>query len=202
MAETHHQVSGLDGQFSSFEERHHAQSLVTGVDDSGRKLASSPCGMSESDPAYIGYWSRGEVLIFLDSLLEGERAGIGAFAAIGRSIEQHLADLIFESELAQGAICVLLKKEMIRKGGAHMVGRRREAAPSNPAGGIRSAIAFARSHQARLADMIEDAVLNIFDSRLNAKLMYLLLLHRKQVELLDTVHAGAASGKSRSLSER
>jgi hypothetical protein len=34
--------------------------------------------------------------------------------------------------------------------------------------------------------MIEEAVLNIFDSKLNAKLMYLLLLHRKQVEQLET----------------
>ena len=34
--------------------------------------------------------------------------------------------------------------------------------------------------------MIEGAVLNIFDSRLNAKLLYLLFLHRKQVEQLET----------------
>ena len=39
--------------------------------------------------------------------------------------------------------------------------------------------------------MIEEAVLNIFDSKLNAKLMYLLLLHRKQVELLETLHPNA-----------
>jgi hypothetical protein len=37
--------------------------------------------------------------------------------------------------------------------------------------------------------MMEDAVLNIFDSDLNAKLMYLLLLHRKQVEQLETLLA-------------
>jgi hypothetical protein len=35
--------------------------------------------------------------------------------------------------------------------------------------------------------MIEDAVLNISDSKLNAKLIYLLLLHRKQVEQLETL---------------
>ena len=43
-------------------------------------------------------------------------------------------------------------------------------------------------NQVKLADMIEGAILNIFDSKLNAKLMYLLLLHRKQVELLETLH--------------
>jgi hypothetical protein len=48
-------------------------------------------------------------------------------------------------------------------------------------------IAFASRNQTRLADMIEEAILNIFDSKLNAKLMYLLLLHRKQVEQLETL---------------
>ena len=37
--------------------------------------------------------------------------------------------------------------------------------------------------------MIEEAILNIFDSKLNAKLVYLLLLHRKQVEQLETLLA-------------
>ena len=50
---------------------------------------------------------------------------------------------------------------------------------------LRRLIGSASRNQARLANMIEDAVLNIFNSKLNAKLMYLLLLHRKQVELLE-----------------
>lgn len=170
-------------------------SLQDGVNNGSGKLASSTYGMSDGDPACIGYWSRGEVLRFLQKLLEGERAGIGAFASVGRSIKQHLADLIFESELAQAAICVLLKKEMIRKGGAHMVRRSRAAVASDPGSiVVRNAVAFARAHQAGLADMIENAVVNIFDSKLNAKLMYLLLLHRKQVEFLDTIGPGAANG--------
>ena len=44
--------------------------------------------------------------------------------------------------------------------------------------------------------MIEEAVLNIFDSKLNTKLMYLLLLHRKQVELLETLHPNAPDAAS------
>ena len=55
----------------------------------------------------------------------------------------------------------------------------------NPGCSLHRTIVFARCNQARLSDMIEEAVLNIFDSRLNAKLMYLLLLHRKQVEQLE-----------------
>ena len=47
-------------------------------------------------------------------------------------------------------------------------------------------ITFARRNQIRLSVMIEEAVLNTLNSKLNAKLMYLLLLHRKQVEQLDS----------------
>jgi len=52
---------------------------------------------------------------------------------------------------------------------------------------LQDVIAFASCNQTRVTDMIEEAVLNIFDSKLNAKLMYLLLLHRKQVEQLETL---------------
>ena len=60
------------------------------------KFTSSPCGMSEGDPAYFGYWSKEEVLNFLKELLESERIGVEAFAAIGRAADLHVADLVFE----------------------------------------------------------------------------------------------------------
>jgi hypothetical protein len=151
------------------------------------KFTSSPCGMSEGDPAYFGYWSKEEVLNFLKELLESERIGVEAFAAIGRAADLPVADLVFESELAQGAICVLLKKEIAMRGGTDAVrGKNTTAMPSVKCS-LQRVIAFASCNQTRLADMIEEAVLNVFDSKLNAKLMYLLLLHRKQVEQLETL---------------
>jgi hypothetical protein len=86
------------------------------LDDTIQKFASSPCGMNEGDPVYFGYWSKEEVLNFLKELLESERIGVKAFAAIGRAADLRVADLVFESELAQGAICVLLKKEIAKRG--------------------------------------------------------------------------------------
>ena len=74
--------------------------------------------MSEADPARFGYWSREEVLRFLGDLLEIERVGANALAAICRAADIQLADIAFESELAQGAICVLLRKEIAARGGA------------------------------------------------------------------------------------
>ena len=162
--------------------------LQVDSDDTVQKSASSPCGMSEADPAYFGYWSKEEMLHFLKDLLETERIGTRAFAAIGRVADVHIADLAFESELAQGAICVLLKKEIAARGGVDSLrqSQKNVVAMPNPTSGLQRTITFARCNQTRLADMIERAVLNIFDSKLNAKLMYLLLLHRKQVEQLET----------------
>ncbi|WJR75653.1 DUF6306 domain-containing protein [Bradyrhizobium sp. NP1] len=157
-------------------------------DDTVQTPASSPCGMGEADPAYFGYWSKEEMLHFLKDLLETERIGTRAFAAIGRAADLHVADLAFESELAQGAICVLLKKEIATRGGGDALGQsqKKTVTMPDPKSGLQRTITFASFNQARLSDMIEQAVLNIFDSKLNAKLMYLLLLHRKQVEQLET----------------
>lgn len=155
------------------------------LDDTVQTFASSPCGMSDADPAYFGYWSKEEMLHFLKDLLESERIGAKAYAAIGRAADLHVADLVFESELAQGAICVLLKKEIAARGGADTLRQKNTAVIPNPGCSLQRTITFARCNQTRLSDMIEEAVLNIFDSKLNAKLMYLLLLHRKQVEQLE-----------------
>jgi len=157
------------------------------LDDAIQEFASSPCGMKKGDPVSFGYWSKEEVLNFLKELLESERIGVKAFAAIGRAADLHVADLVFESELAQGAICVLLKKEIAMRGGTDAGRRKNTTAMPSVKCSLQRVTAFASGNQARLADMIEEAVLNIFDSKLNAKLMYLLLLHRKQVEQLEAL---------------
>jgi hypothetical protein len=161
------------------------------LDDTVQRSASSPSGISEADPAYFGDWSEEEMLHFLTDLLEAERIGTKAFAAIGRVADLHIADLAFESELAQGAICVLLKKEIAARGGAYSFRQSPTNMVAMPTSrsSLESTITFASFNQTRLSDMIEQAVLNIFDSKLNAKLMYLLLLHRKQVEQLETFRA-------------
>jgi hypothetical protein len=150
-------------------------------------LASSSPKMNADDPSYFGYWSKEQVLIFLKQLLDSERIGVTAYATIGRVADSDVADLAFEAELGQGAICILLKKEIATRGGADILRRKTIAAVPNTGCSLRRRIGFASRNQAGLADMIEEAVLNIFDSKLNAKLMYLLLLHRKQVEQLETL---------------
>ncbi|XIA67956.1 DUF6306 domain-containing protein [Bradyrhizobium sp. TZ2] len=126
---------------------------------------------------------------FLKALLESERIGARAFADIGRAADLHIADLIFDCELAQGAICVLLKKAIVARGGTDTFRYKNTTVMPRAKCSLQELIAFARSNQIKMADMIEEAVVNIFDSKLNAKLVYLLLLHRKQVEQLETLLA-------------
>ncbi|MCP2132904.1 hypothetical protein [Bradyrhizobium ottawaense] len=154
-----------------------------------RQLAPSPLKVNALDSSYFGYWSKEEILSFLKQLLDGEHIGLAAYAAIGRAACTRLADLALEAEMGQGAICILLRKEIAARGGTGMLRARAADAIPNIDCSLRSRIRFASRNQAMLADMIEDAVVDIFDSKLNAKLIYLLLLHRKQVEQLEAMAA-------------
>src|SRR5437868_14630928 len=89
-----------------------------GLIDTMRECSSSPCWMHEVDPGYFGYWSKEEVVVFLKSLLERERIGAKAFADIGHAADLRVADLILESELDQGSICILLQSEIAKRGAA------------------------------------------------------------------------------------
>ena len=149
-------------------------------------LTSSPLAMNTDSASHFRYWSGQGVLQFLEQLLEDEGMGIAAYAAIGRTAARHVADLAFESELAQGAICILLRKEIAARGEIDVLRRKTTPAISNDDCGLQGTIGFASRNQAGLADMIAEAVLNISDPELNSKLIYLLLLHRKQVEQLQT----------------
>lgn len=159
----------------------------TNTDVTIRQFAPSSLKAKALDSSYFGYWSKEEILSFLKQLLSGEHIGLTAYAAIGRAACTDLADLALEAEMGQGAICILLRKGIAARGGTGML--RAKAADSIPSidCSLRSRIRFASRNQAMLADMIEDAVVDIFDSKLNAKLIYLLLLHRKQVEQLERI---------------
>ena len=143
--------------------------------------------MHEVDPSYLGYWSKEEIIAFLKSLLERERIGTKAFADIGHAADLRIADLILESELDQGSICILLQKELAKRGAAVTAPHKRPTDEPRVKLSLEQAVASARSNQTELIQTIEEAVLNIFDSELNSHLMKMLQLHRKQIEQLKTL---------------
>ena len=143
--------------------------------------------MHEVDPSYLGYWSKEEIVAFLKSLLAQERIGTRAFADIGQAANLRIADLILESELDQGSICILLQKEIAKRGAAVTAPRKRPTNERRLKLSLEQAVASAKSNQTALVQTIEEAVLNIFDSELNSHLMKILQLHRKQIEQLKTL---------------
>jgi hypothetical protein len=165
---------------------HKAQSRQETV-DTVRECSSSPCWMHEVDPSYLGYWSKEEIVAFLKSLLERERIGTRAFADIGRAADLRIADLILESELDQGSICILLQKEIAKRGATVTAPHKRPTDERRAKFSLEQAVASARSHQTELVQTIEKAVLNILDSNLNSHLMKMLQLHRMQIQQLETL---------------
>jgi hypothetical protein len=143
--------------------------------------------MHEVDPSYLGYWSRAEVAAFLKSLLEQERVGTRAFADIGHAADLRVADLILESELDQGSICILLENEIAKKGAVVPTRRKRPTHERRVKFTLEQAVASARSNQGELLQTIEDALRNIFDSELNALLVTMMRLHRKQIAQLESL---------------
>ena len=140
--------------------------------DTAREYSSSPCWMHEVDPSYLGYWSREEMVAFLKSLLERERIGTRAFADIGHAADLRIADLILESELDQGSICILLESEIAKRGAAVPAPRKRPTDERRVKFSLEQAVASARSNQTELIQTIEEAVLGIFlISELNSHLM-------------------------------
>jgi hypothetical protein len=169
---------------------HKAQSRQpTSLVDTLRECSSSPCWMHEVDPGYLGYWSKEEIVAFLKSLLERERIGTKAFANIGHAADLRIADLILESELDQGSICILLQKEIAKRGATVTAPHKCLTNEHGLKFSLEQAVACARWNQTELVQTIEEAVLNILDSELNSHLMKMLQLHRKQIEQLKTLLA-------------
>jgi hypothetical protein len=158
-------------------------------DDTPQEYSSPPCWMHEIDPSYLGYWSREEIAAFLKSLLERERIGTRAFADIGRAADLRIADLILESELDQGSICILLGREITKRGATVGAPGKRPAEEPRVILSLEQAVASARSNQTGLIHTVEEAVQNIFDSELNSHLMKMLRLHRKQINQLKLLFA-------------
>ena len=143
--------------------------------------------MHEVDPGYFGYWSREETIVFLKDLLERERIGSKAFENIRCSADLRVAELMLEAELNQALICILLRKEISKKGAIARASLKTSEAQLNLS--FEQAVASATSNLIELCQTIEAAILNILDAGLNSLFMKILGLHRKQIEQLKILLA-------------
>jgi hypothetical protein len=160
-----------------------------------KESSSSPCWMHEVDPGYFGYWSNAEVIVFLKDLLERERIGSKAFENIRHSADLRVAELMLEAELNQALICILLRKEISKKGAMARATLKTNEVRLDLS--FEQAVASATSNLVELCQTIEAAILNILDAGLNSLLMKILRLHRKQIEQLKILLAQGVLRHSR-----
>lgn len=83
------------------------------------EYASPPCALAEVDPVYLGYLSRDEVLGFLNTLLEAERAGAKVTARMAKDArgEPDLWPALDIVRRDEARFCAMLARHIIRLGG-------------------------------------------------------------------------------------
>jgi hypothetical protein len=118
--------------------------------------------MHEVDPGYFGYWSREETIVFLKDLLERERIGSKAFENIRHAADLRIAELMLQAELNQALICILLRKEISRKGAIARASLKTNEVRLDLS--FEQAVACATSNQMELCQTIEAAILDILDA--------------------------------------
>jgi hypothetical protein len=69
--------------------------------------------MHEADPAYMGYLTEAEVVVFLGDLLRRERTATRIFTRFGARVrDTGLSKLVLDAELMQRTLCDVLQREM------------------------------------------------------------------------------------------
>ena len=150
-------------------------------DDSPKAAAepySPPCQMHEADPAYFGYMTTGEVIGLLNTLLEGERAGVRAATALRKSAEaQGCTPLIRQVGDGEAWSCAMLDGHITRLGGkpSHAVGRFYEKFIAIE--GLAGRLAFLNRGQEWVIRRLREDLPKIADERLRADLDEMLSLH-------------------------
>jgi len=143
----------------------------------------------EVDPNYFGYWADNDVLTFLNMLLERERLGSKAFAAIGRAADLETADSILDAELTQASLCVLLRQAIESRGATAVAPREPTTDNILARPSLEQAISFAINNQAKLVEALEEGTLKVVDSDLRSTLAEMLQRHRQQIEQLNLLRS-------------
>jgi len=151
--------------------------------DDFAESASPACLMGESDPAYFGYLGRGEVIEFLNLLLECERTGARGMAALAeRSADPTVRDALREIAADEARFCVMLSSHI-----KSLLGT-----PSEEAGGLHRELMALDGFDAQLdwldrgqswlADKLRDALPKISQAGLHRDLSGMLAVLNRNID--------------------
>ena len=161
------------------------------------ELASPACSMNEADDAYMGYAGRDEILNFLNTLVEAERAGARVtHESVEMCGDGPIADLMRTIQRDEARWCSMLMGHVKALG----------AAPSKRVGGFYERamaiadpgerIAFLNRGQGWVVRKLQDILPRVRDADLHDDLAEMLRAHEANITLANDVAAKALAGRS------
>lgn len=166
----------------------HSTELVSQTD---ADFSSPACQMHEADPAYLGYMKVPELLGLLNTLLEGERAGVRATSLLRNSVGiDSLNALVRTVANDEASCCAMLDRHITRLGGT----------PSPTVGkffdrfaeinGLKSRLEFLNRGQEWVIRRLQEDIPKICDESLRLDLAYMLKVHETNVSDCSKVLRG------------
>lgn len=175
-------------------ERRAARDPLDAGGDSGSAYASPACFMHEVDPAYGGYLSGSEVIVLLNRLLEGERAGARGVLEMAKTAAEaaHISTLR-EIAADEARFCAMLSRHIARLGGTptSQTGAFYEKLLSVEALGQR--LELLNRGQAWVVRKIGEALPKIGDDALHRDLKTMLEVHQRNVQRCTDVRPSAST---------
>jgi hypothetical protein len=161
-------------------------------DDRPVEVSSPACSMHEADDAYMGYAGKDELIIFLNELLEAERAGARVTLESARAAGNGpIAGLMRSIQRDEARWCGMLRRHLERAG----------QAPSSKVGAfygkamaiadLGERIAFLNRGQGWVVRKLREMLPRVRDDQLHADLTEMLRSHEANIALAADV-AGRA----------
>lgn len=155
------------------------------------KVSSPACSMHEADDAYMGYAGKAELVVFLNELLEAERAGARVTGETAREAGPGpTAALMRTIQKDEAHWCAMLTGHLKALGEAPSpkVGAFYEKAMAIENAGER--IAFLNRGQGWVVRKLRDMLPRVRDSRLHADLSEMLRSHEVNIALANDLASG------------
>lgn len=161
---------------------------ATSDDDHDNEVNSPVCYARDADPAYMGYASRDELIGFLNTLLEAERAGARVTMESARAAHDSiLAELLHAVHRDEARWCAMLIDQIARLGGIASTATGAFYDKAMAIADERERAAFLNRGQDWVSRKLREWLPRIHDDRLHAALQEMLASHDDNIARTQTV---------------
>ena len=157
--------------------------LVDEDPNSRATYASSPCFMHELDPSFLGYLNRDEIIILLNRLLEGERAGARGVAEMCKSVDNSQTKSVLRDVARdEGRFCTMLTSHISRLGGGASHGTGAFYQKLVAVDDFTERLELLNRGQGWVVRKLREALPRIDDTTLHRDLNEMLAVHERNIE--------------------